>query len=102
MNEPATATTAADSDTQILVKTPAGPTLVDSTFLGISVRAWIALALVLTVCTSHLSVAAAVLIDAVKTGDWSKVGTYTNIGEPLYSMSVAALGFYFGQKTNKP
>lgn len=73
----------------------------DSSFMGISVRAWIAVALVLTVCASHLSGCAAVLLDASRTGDWSKVGTYMNIGEPLYSMSVAALGFYFGQKSNK-
>lgn len=74
---------------------------VDSTLVGVSVRAWIAVVLVLTVCASHLSVAIGVLYDAAKTGDWSKVGTYTNIGEPLYSMSIVALGFYFGQKTNK-
>lgn len=74
---------------------------VDSTFIGVSVRAWLAVVLVLTICSSHMSVAIAVLFDAVKTGDWSKVGTYTNIGEPLYSMSIVALGFYFGQKTSK-
>lgn len=74
----------------------------DSTMFGVSIRAWIAMVLVSTVCGSHLSGCAAVLIDAVRTGDWSKVGTYMNIGEPLYSMAVAALGFYFGQKSNKP
>jgi hypothetical protein len=89
-------------DTEIITKGNGAIPGKDSTFLGISVRAWLAIVLVATVCASHLSVCIGVLWDAVKTADWSKVGTYTNIGEPLYSMSVAALGFYFGQKTNKP
>ena len=40
-------------------------------------------------------------IDAVMNKDFSKVGTFSTVGEPLYSMAVAALGFYFGQKTIK-
>ena len=72
----------------------------DSTMLGISMRAWLAITLVLTVCLTQVFVTIAVLVEAVMTHDFAKVGTFTNIGEPLYSMSVAALGFYFGQKTN--
>lgn len=96
-DEPKTTTEA------VSVTSTTGPVvpLEDSTFMGISVRAWLAVVLVMTVCLSHGSVAIAVLVDAVGTKDWSKVGTYTNIGEPLYSMSVMALGFYFGQKTSK-
>lgn len=85
-------------DTETITKVPA----LDATLFGISMRAWLALVLVSTVCFSHLSVCVGVLYDAVTTKDWSKVGTYTTVGEPLYSMAVAALGFYFGQHSNKP
>ena len=74
----------------------------DSSFFGVSVRAWLAICLVGAVCLSYIFVVVAVLIDAVKTNDFSKVGTFANVGEPMYSMSVAALAFYFGQKTTKP
>lgn len=89
-------------DTTILTKTNGVTVAHDSTVFGISVRAWIAIILVLTICASYLIVVSGVVFDAVRTKDWSKVGTFANVGEPLYSMSVAALGFYFGQKTNKP
>lgn len=90
-------------DTTILTKTTNGITVAhDSAVFGVSVRAWIAIILVLTICVSYLAVVIGVVFDAVKTKDWSRVGTFANVGEPLYSMSVAALGFYFGQKTNKP
>ena len=74
----------------------------DSTIAGVSIRAWLAVMLVITVCATHFSIVIAVLIEAVASHDFAKVGTFTTIGEPLYSMSVAALGFYFGQKvTNR-
>lgn len=66
---------------------------------GISIRAWLAAILVITICLNHLGVTLATVIDAVRTNDFTKIGTFTTVGEPLYSMAVAALGFYFGQKT---
>lgn len=72
----------------------------DCSFYSISIRAWIALVLVLTVCANHLAITCAVLFEAVKKGDFAKVGTYTTISEPLYSLVVLAVGFYFGQKTS--
>lgn len=51
----------------------------DSRPFGISMRGWLALIIVVTVC--GMSAAGVVVI------------------EPLYSMSMLALGFYFGQKT---
>jgi len=87
-------------DTTFLTKT-GEVTKADSTVFGVSVRAWIAITLVATVCATHLCVGVAVLVEAVLSRDFAKVGTYTTIGEPLYSMSVAALGFYFGQKQNQ-
>lgn len=66
---------------------------------GISVRAWLAIILVATVCFTHLLVVVGTLWDAIVQKDLDRVGSLTTIGEPLYSMSVAALGFYFGQKT---
>lgn len=73
----------------------------DSTFFGVSVRAWLAVMLVSAVVFTHVAVTTGVVIDAVLTQNWSKVGTFANIGEPLYSMAIASLAFYFGQKTNK-
>ena len=73
----------------------------DSAFFGVSIRAWLAMLLVATVCLTHLGIVSAVLIEACVKGDFAKVGTFTTIGEPLYSMSIAALAFYFGQKVTK-
>jgi len=73
----------------------------DSTFFGVSVRAWLAIMLVISIVSTHILVTAGVVVDAILTKDWSRVGTFANVGEPLYSMSIAALAFYFGQKTAK-
>jgi len=74
----------------------------DSSFLGISIRAWVVMMLVGTICLSHLSVTSAVLIDAIFfSKDWSRVGTYANISEPLYGAVMIGIGFFFGQKPNK-
>lgn len=74
----------------------------DSTFFGVSIRAWLAFMLVSCIVFTHAAVTTGVVIDAILTKDWSRVGTFANVGEPLYSMSIAALAFYFGQKTTKP
>ena len=50
----------------------------DSAFFGVSVRGWLALALVLTVCVMS--------------------GYGLEVKEPLYTMSALACGFYLGQK----
>lgn len=47
---------------------------------GVSIRAWLALLLTLTVCLQSIF--------------------GQTIVEPLYSLSIMALGFYFGQKTS--
>lgn len=86
------------SDTTLIQKDSNGK---DSTFFGVSVRAWLALMLVSSIVTTHIAVTVGVVVDAILTKDWSRVGTFANVGEPLYSMSIAALAFYFGQKTAK-
>ena len=91
-----------ESTSETLTKTYSEVPSQDSSFFGVSVRAWLAILLVGAVCLSYLLVVLAVLIDAVRTNDFSKVGTFANVGEPMYSMSVAALAFYFGQKSTKP
>lgn len=50
----------------------------DSTLFGVSIRAWLAVMLIGTVC--------------------GLVSVGKEIKEPLYSMATLALGFYFGQK----
>ena len=89
-------------DSVIVTKTETGGQIVElSSIFGVSIRGWIAIGLSLTVCLNQLLVTGAAVWDAIATKDFSRVGTFTTIGEPLYSMGVAALGFYFGQKTNK-
>ena len=58
----------------------------DSSFMGVSIRAWIALILTSTVCFMNL-------ISIFK-----GVGFVLEIKEPLYSGWLLSLGFYFGQK----
>lgn len=59
----------------------------------ISVRGWLAIALILTVCLH--SVAAVGLALILKQPELLKVT------EPLYTMSGMVLAFYFGQQTSK-
>ena len=60
----------------------------DSSFFGISVRAWLAILIVTTTCAISVMFAVADI----------KQGKELKIGEPLYTMAGMALGFYFGQK----
>lgn len=82
------------TDTQLLTKDQ------NSTVFGVSIRGWMAIILVMTVALTQILVTAAVVYDAIANKDFSKVGTFSTIGEPLYSLSIAALSFYFGQKTS--
>jgi len=50
----------------------------ESKILGVSLRGWLALLIIFTVCFMS--------------------STGTKVIEPLYSMSTMALGFFFGQK----
>ena len=87
------------SDTEIMQKPDVNGK--ESTVFGVSIRAWLAGMLVSSVVGTQLMVTAGVVVDAILTKDWSRVGTFANIGEPLYSMSLLALGFYFAQKNPK-
>lgn len=87
-----------ESDISVIQKPENGK---DSTFFGISIRAWLAFILVFTIAGSYFAVTVGVVVDAVATHDWSRVGTFANVGEPLYSMSIAALAYYFGQSQKK-
>ena len=69
---------------------PQGNGTEGSSFAGVSVRAWLALIVVSTVCIQQLSVAINNIIR----------GESVMIEEPLYSLSVAALAFYFGRKSD--
>jgi len=53
----------------------------DSRPFGISMRGWLALVIVATICLLS--------------------GLQIEVVEPLYSMGTMALGFYFGQKVNQ-
>lgn len=52
----------------------------DCRVANVSVRGWLAICLTLTVCALS--------------------ATGVKVEEPLYSLSIMALGFYFGQKTS--
>jgi hypothetical protein len=83
------------SKPEFTVQTTAGK---DSSFYGISVRAWLAIILVFTVCFNHIAIVTAVLVEAVINRDFAKVGTYVTIAEPLYTLVIGAVAYYFGQK----
>jgi type IV secretory pathway VirB3-like protein len=51
----------------------------DSMFLGVSVRAWVMLIIVITVCTMSFM--------------------QLKVEEPLYSMVLVTISFYFGKST---
>lgn len=85
-----------ESDTQILTKGTNGNG--DSKVFGVSIRAWLALMAIGAVVMTHVTVSIGVVVDAIIHSDWSKVGTFANIGEPLYSISLTSLAFYFGHK----
>ncbi len=52
-----------------------------STILGVSIRGWIAIAVVLTVCIMS--------------------GLKVDIKEPMYTLAGTVVGFYFGQNPKK-
>lgn len=83
------------TDTSMLLKQEP-----NSTIFGVSIRAWITLIIVLTICLSFLTVVIGIIVHAVLTKDWSLVGTFTTVGEPLYTLAGLTVGFYFGQKTS--
>lgn len=71
---------------------------IESQVFGVSVRAWLALILVAGVVMTHVTVCIAISIYAVRTRDFQLVGTLTTIGEPFYSLAIAAVAYYFGSK----
>ena len=83
----------AEDDTQIIGKADT-----NSNIFGVSVRAWVTIALVLGVVLNHLVVTTATLWHALTIEDFNLVGTLTTIGEPFYTLSSIGVGFYFGQK----
>lgn len=64
-----------------------------SYILGVSVRAWLAIVLTITVCVINIG---PMLLSAVKVSVTECV-----VEEPLYSAFLIALGFFFGQKSVK-
>lgn len=88
------------SDTAIITKAETNGK--DSTFFGVSIRAWLAFILVMTIAGSYLVITVGVVVDAILTKDWSRVGTFANVGEPLYSLVIMSVSFYFGTRTATP
>ena len=91
----------AEEETSMVTKDDTGKPipahLMESRIFNITVRGWLAIILVATVCLSHLTVVISSVVIAISTGNLSTLTNFS-VGEPLYSMSVAALGFYFGQQ----
>lgn len=82
-----------------------GPIVPESGLFNVSVRAWIALVLVFTVCVLSAIPLLLILVLILKgTVDAKEALTLADaymIKEPLYSMSLLAVGFYFGQAIKK-
>lgn len=70
-----------NEEQETTVQPAAGPDSHHSVILGVSVRGWIAIFIVLTVCGMS----------------WMKL----EIKEPLYTLAGLVIGFYFAQATNK-
>jgi hypothetical protein len=66
----------------------------DSTICGVSVRAWLVLILVGTVCVMALG---GQIMGYLVTGE-----IVLDVKEPLYSLAIAAASYYFGQTQKKP
>lgn len=79
-----------NDETQMLKREDHGGT---SHFLQVSVRAWLAIGLIATVCLH--SGATVYLAIVLRQPDLVKVG------EPLYTMAGMALAYYFGQQKQK-
>lgn len=88
-----------NGDTQLIAKADTNGK--DSTFFGVSVRAWLAIMLAASICLPQIFISCGVVVDAILTRDWSKVGTFANIGEPLGTLATMAVGFYLGQRQAK-
>lgn len=67
-----------NEETQIIEKNENAKTGHESQLMGVSIRAWLAVMLVFTVC----------LMAYLRTA----------VTEPLYTISIMAVSFYFGQK----
>lgn len=65
----------------------------DSRICGVSVRAYLVLMLVATVCAGYI---ANMILSYLASGD-----IVLEVKEPLYSMAVAAIAYYFGQSQKK-
>jgi len=73
----------------------------ESQMFGITVRGWLATVFVFTICFTHVCVTIAVLYNAMVNKDFAMVGSLTTIGEPLYSLAIAAVSYYFGAQKMK-
>jgi len=82
-------------DTTLIPKPDPKP---DSSIGGVSVRAWLALIAVGGVVATHMLVTVAVCVYAVLTRDLALLGTLTTIGEPFYSLAIAATAYYFAKQ----
>lgn len=81
-------------DTQIFTKGAPKDTANSSMIAGVSVRAWLALILIVTVC---LATVAKFVIAVIK-----QDASLLEITEPLYTMGGMALAYYFGASNKQP
>jgi hypothetical protein len=90
-------------DTAFFSKVPAGNSQSgdESMIRGVSVRSWIVIMVVATICANHLAVTAATLYHAIATQNFSTVGSQTTITEPLYSIALLVIGALFGKQLAK-
>ena len=72
-----------------------------SHLFGVSVRGWIAVLVVGTVCVNQVGVMLTACYFALVKQDLSLLGSQTSVTEPLYSLCTMAVGFYFGKTTSK-
>ena len=92
MNDEIPTPTTQTTTTQTTKETSAPTPPDDSRVFGVSVRAWLVLMVCGTVCAGYLTT----LVMAYLQGE-----LIIEIKEPLYSIAVGAVAYYFGQSKNK-
>lgn len=75
--------------------------LKESSLFGVSMRGWIAYLLVFTVCANQLLTTFAAVYLSIAKQELTNLGSATSITEPLYTIVIAAMTYYFA-KMNMP
>jgi hypothetical protein len=69
----------------------------ESSVLGVSIRAWLAILLVSTICLNQFLLVLSASIEAFATHNFANVSELYTIKEPLYTLVIGTVSYYFGK-----